>query len=314
MDNGHLNKNKSKGEAETMKRNLMTIITIILLALMLASFTMMAWAAEEPKPAEKKQEEAKVTGEIAASVLSAYIWRGQEMTRHSAVIQPSLTASYKGFTANLWGNLDTSPYSAAGQNYSSQHTETDMTLSYSRKFGMVQAGAGYIYYALAAPYSGGIDPLDAQEIFVSLGLDTILAPTLTVYKEIDHYHQWYATLGISHTFALHEKIGLKMAATASYLKSEDATISADAIRYPKFDGDAAPTADKFNNFHDGTLLIALPFAVTKNITVTPLMTYVFPLSQDAKYEMRGRGLQGAAVASDKDSSFLYGGVTLSFTF
>jgi hypothetical protein len=44
------------------------------------------------------------------------------------------------------------------------------------------------------------------------------------------------------------------------------------------------------------------------------MTYVFPLSQDAKYEMKGRGLQGAAVASDRDSSFLYGGVTLSFAF
>ena len=78
---------------------------------------------------------------------------------------------------------------------------------------MVQAGAGYIYYGLAAAVPGGTDLLDSQEIFVSLGLDTILAPTLTVYKEIDHYRQWYATLGVSHTFALHEKIGLKLAAT-----------------------------------------------------------------------------------------------------
>jgi len=291
-----------------MKRNLKTKMTMILLALILASFPITARAAEEPKSTGEKQEEAKVTGEVAASVLSAYIWRGQELSRHSTVIQPSLTVSYQGFTANLWGNLDTSPYGAAGQNYSSQYTETDVTLSYSRKFGIVQAGAGYIYYALAAPYSGATDPLDSQEIFVSLGLDTILTPTLTVYKEIDHYHQWYATLGISHTFALHEKIGLKLAATASYLKSED------AATYAKYDDHSLATTDKFNNFHDGTLLIALPVAVTKNITVTPLMTYVFPLSQDAKYEMKGRGLQGAAVASDRDSSFLYGGVTLSFAF
>lgn len=283
-------------------------MAIVLLALMLVSAPMIAMAAEEPKPAEKKQEEAKVTGEVAASVLSAYVWRGQELTRHSTVIQPSLTASYKNFTANLWGNLDTSPYGAAGQNYSSQYTETDVTLSYSRKFGMVQAGAGYIYYALAAPYSGAVDPLDSQEVFVSLGLDTILAPTLTVYKEIDHYHQWYATLGVSHTFALHEKIGLKLAATASYLKSEDATT------YAKYDGDALPTTEKFNNFHDGTFLIALPVAVTKSITVTPMMTYVFPLSNDAKNEMKGRGLQGTAVPADRNSSFLYGGITLSFAF
>ena len=139
------------------------------------------------------------------------------MTRHSVVIQPSLTASYKGFTANLWGNLDTQPYAAGDEEYSSNFTETDVTLSYSRKFGMVQAGAGYIYYGLAAAAPGGTDLLDSQEIFVTLGLDTILAPTLTVYKEIDHYRQWYATLGVSHTFALHEKIGLKLAASASYL-------------------------------------------------------------------------------------------------
>jgi hypothetical protein len=30
--------------------------------------------------------------------------------------------------------------------------------------------------------------------------------------------------------------------------------------------------------------------------------------------MKARGLQGAAVPSDKDSSYLYGGVALSFTF
>jgi hypothetical protein len=274
----------------------------------LVSSPLTARAAEEPKPAEKKQEEAKVTGEVAASVLSAYIWRGQEMTRHSAVIQPALTASYKDFTANIWGNLDTSPYGAAGQNYSSQHTETDITLSYSRKFGIVQAGAGYIYYALAAPYSGATDPLDSQEIFVSLGLDTILAPTLTVYKEIDHYHQWYVLLGVSHTFALHEKIGLKLAATASYLKSED------AATYAKYDGDSLATAEKFNNFHDATVSVSLPVAVAKHITITPLVTYVFPLSNDAKYEMKARGLQGVSAPSDRGSSFLYGGITLSFAF
>ncbi|MCK7468357.1 MAG: hypothetical protein MZU91_09745 [Desulfosudis oleivorans] len=286
---------------------------MVLLALILASFPMIARAAEEAKPcAERKRlphepEEDKVTGEVAASILSAYIWRGQELTRHSVVIQPSVTASYKGFTANLWGNIDTKPYAAGNQSYSSNFTETDVTLSYSRKFGMVQAGAGYIYYGLSATTPGGTDLLDSQEIFVTLGLDTILAPTLTVYKEIDHYHQWYATLGVSHTFALHEKIGLKLAAQVSYLKSEDETT------YPEFDSNSVATTDKFNNLHDGVVSISLPINVITNLTVTPTMTYVFPLSSDAKYEMRGRGLQGTT-PSDRDSSYLYGGVVLSFAF
>jgi len=281
---------------------------VALLALMLTSMPMAARAAEEPKPAEKKQEEAKVTGEIAASVLSAYIWRGQELSRHSVVIQPSATVNYRGFTANVWGNLDTDPYSVTDGENSSNYTETDVTLSYTHKFGIVSAGAGYIYYGLAAATPGGQDLLDSQEIFVSLGLDTILAPTLTVYKEVDHYHQWYATLGISHTFALHEKVGLKLAAQASYLKSDDETT------YAKYDSNFLATTDKFNNFHDGVVSLSLPVAVTGNLTITPTVSYVFPLSDDAKYEMRARGLQGAANPSDRDSYYVYGGVTLSLTF
>ena len=283
-----------------MKNNLKTRIIMALLTVILASLPAMAGAAETTS-------EDKVIGEVAASVLSAYIWRGQELTRHSAVIQPSITASYKGFTANAWGNLDTDPYSAGDEEYSSNFTETDVTLSYSKKFGMVQAGVGYIYYGLSGAAYGGIDLKDSQEVFVSLGLDTILAPTLTVYKEIDHYHQWYATLGIAHTFALHEKIGLKLAAQASYLKSED------AATYSEYDGDALATDDEFNNFHDGMISIALPVAVTGHLTITPTATYVFPLSGDAKDEMKGRGLQGTT-PSERDGSYLYGGMILSFAF
>ncbi len=306
-----------------MKRTMKKIVTAILLLLTIAALPVISGAEEaktapeqkpavgeaatQQKPAEQKPED-KVTGEVAASILSAYIWRGQELSRHSVVIQPSLTASYKGFSANVWGTLDTRPYAAGSESYSSNFNETDVTLSYSRKFGIVQAGAGYIYYALGALAPGAPDPQDAQELFVSVGLDTILQPTLTVYKEISHYHQWYATLGVSHTFALQERVGLKLAAQVSYLKSEDETT------YPKFDGNSLATTDKFNNFHDGTFSVSLPVSVTKNITVTPLVTYVFPLSDDAKYEMRARGLQGAVVPSDRDSTYLYGGVTLSFAF
>lgn len=281
-----------------MKKYLKTTMMIIFLMLISASFPMSTWAVEEDK----------VTGEVAAGVLSAYIWRGQELTRHSVVIQPSLTASYKGFSANAWGNLDTKPYSAVDEEYSSNFTETDVTLSYSKKFGPVQAGAGYIYYGFAAAVPGGTDLLDAQEVFLTAGLDMIASPTFTVYKEIDHYHQWYATLGVSHTFTLHEKAGLKLAAQVSYLKSEDATT------YPQFDADSLATTNKFNNFHDGMISVCLPIAATGHLTITPTATYVFPLSDDAKYEMRARSLEGAANPSDKDSSYLYGGIMLSYAF
>lgn len=285
---------------------------MIIFTLLIVMAVPVVAGADEQKPAEQKQEqkpeEDKVTGGIDLIVLSAYIWRGQELTRNSVVVQPAATVNYKGFSVNVWGNLDTKPYSAANANYGGKYTETDYTISYSKKFGILQVTPGYIYYALGAPYSGATAPLDSQEVFLTLGLDTILSPTLTAYKEIDHYHQWYFLLGVSHTFALHDKVGLKLAASASYL------VSNDENTYARYDSNSLATTDKYNNFHDGTVSVSLPVAVTKSFTITPTTSYVFPLGDDAKYEMKGRGLQGAVTLSDRNSSFLYGGVTLSITF
>jgi len=51
----------------------------------------------------------KTTGDFTAAVMSQYVWRGYELSRNSIVIQPSMTVGYKGFSVNLWGNLDTNP-------------------------------------------------------------------------------------------------------------------------------------------------------------------------------------------------------------
>ena len=285
-----------------MEKKVKKVNCLLAILLLFAAMSANISLAEDAAPVEKP------TGELAISALSSYIWRGQELTRGSVVFQPSATIGYKGFSFNVWGNLDTKPYSAASANYSGKYTETDLTASYAKKLGILQVTPGYIYYALGAPYSGAAAPLDSQEVFLTLGLDTILSPTLTAYKEIDHYHQWYFLLGISHTFALHEKVGLKLAATASYLKSEDEGT------YARYDSASVTTTEKYNNFHDGTVSVSMPVAITKSLTVTPTASYVFPLCDDAKYEMKGRGLQGVAGPPDRNSYFVYGGITLSFAF
>jgi len=309
-----------------MKNHINKIITVVLLLLMVAVFPVISQAEDQPpvqqpaqtpeqkpaqtqvqQPAEQKPDEDKVTGEIDFSVLSAYIWRGYEQTRDSVVIEPSVTIGYKGFSLNVWGNMDTRPYSVGDAQYASQYTETDYTLSYSRKFGILQVTPGYIYYALGAPYAGAAAPPAAQEVFLNLGLDTILQPTLTAYKDIDHYREWYFLLGVSHTFEFNKVVSLKLAASASYLLSTDATT------YAKYDSNSVATTDKFNNFHDGTASVSLPIAVYKTLSVTPILSYVFPLSDDAKYEMKAKGLEGVD-PTQRNSTYLYGGVTLSCTF
>jgi len=321
------------------------VTAVLLLVLMIFSFTF-ASAAEEKPAAETKipaadtakpvavettktaadataqaAAEEKPTGDLTVTSLSQYIWRGYELSRNSIVVQPSATIGYKGFTANVWGNLDTRPYFAGtgSTSYASTWNETDLTLSYTKTLGLFNLGAGYIYYGLGSLNKDAPDRADAQEIFATVSLNTILSPTLTAYKEIDHYRNWYFLLGVSHAFEFSKTVSLKLAASASYLLSTyaDATLfnaGAGYGGYPRFDGNSQATDDKFSNFHDGSVTVSLPVKATAYITITPTISYVFPLSDDAKYEMKGAGMKGTATASDRDSSFIYGGLAASFTF
>ena len=253
-------------------------------------------------------EEEKPTGDFTTAVLNQYIWRGYELSRNSIVIQPSMTLGYKGFSVNLWGNLDTKPYSPVDASYTGTWNETDLTLSYSTTLGLFNVGGGYIYYSLASLNKDAADRNDSQELFATVSLNTLLSPTLTVYKEIDHYRNWYFLLGISHVFELNKMMSLKLAASAGYL------LSTDEVTYPKFDSNAVATTDKFSNFHDGTLSVSLPIKATDRITITPTLSYIFPLTGDAKDEMKGLGLEGTASPSERDSSFFVGGILASFSF
>jgi hypothetical protein len=269
-----------------MKRNLKKDIAALVVAtLAIAAFGLMPAYGNERKP----------SADFSVSALSAYIWRGQELSRDSIVVQPSMTVSYGGFSANLWGNLDTEPYTSSDEEDDSANwNETDWTLSYGRQCGPVGAELGYIYYAL-----DGFD--DSQEVFLSLSLDTLLAPTLTVYKDFDHYPHWYILLDMSHGFEITDIVSLELSASASYLKSEDKSA------YPEIDN-GEPSGKKFSNFHDGTIAASLPISVSQYVTVTPTIAYTFALGGDASDQMKWFSQKG------DDDSFVYGGVTLSFAF
>lgn len=236
------------------------------------------------------QEDDGLTGEIEIAALSRYIWHGQELSRHSIVLQPSLTLSYKGFSANVWGNWDSDPY------FNGDHwNETDYTLSYDGEYGLLTFGAGYCYYDM-----DGSD--DSQEVYLTLGLNTLLAPTLTVYREVGYDLYWYFLMSISHSFPLTEKISLDLSASVSYLSSDNAG------KYPEVDGDGNETGREFDNFHDGTLTLRLPYTVSDRITVTPTLSYTFPLCTEARREMDYFSMTG------QDHHFLYGGVSFAYSF
>jgi hypothetical protein len=265
-----------------MKNRAIKLPAVTAIGFLILTFSSMnLWAEGDAKP--------KASADVG--VFSQYIWRGYELSKDSIVIQPSITVGYKDVSFNLWGNLDTDVYNDSRDE--AKFNETDMTLSYEKSFGMVSLGAGYIYYALDA-----ID--DSQEVYLSVGLDTLLSPSLTVYREIAHLPSWYISLGISHSFKLPKEMTLDLAGSVGYYYSDDDS-------FVEVDDNLNATTNKYNAFHNGLISVGLTIPVGKYFSVVPMIAYSFPLTNDADNLIKSASL------SDK-SDFVFGGVTASISF
>jgi hypothetical protein len=298
----------SNAEKHRESMGLRAVLGFIVLILIMVPVTIMA--EEKPPtygtgaalaPGEGTRVATSDQGEnerptLSADVafLSQYVWRGYGLSKDSLVIQPSATAGYKGFSLNLWGNFDTDVY--AGPNKGkSKWNETDLTFSYERNFGPVGVGAGYIYYYYP------VDIIeDTQEFYLSVGGDVALAPTLTVYWDVDEYPGWYFNLGVSHSFDLPHEITLDLAGSVGYYISKNDSIV-------DYDHNLNSTTNRYNNFQDGLLSIGLSIPFWKYFTAVPLLAYSFPLCNVAGNMLR-------AISISNDASHLFGGVTLSMVF
>jgi hypothetical protein len=246
---------KEEKKMRTLKKT--GVFTIMMVMLLCGAY---AWAEEEGP-----------SGEADVAFLSQYVWRGYALSDSSLVIQPSISAGCKGFGLNLWGNLDTD-YDDTGKDFN----ETDLTFSYDKRFGKVGLGLGYIYY--------GLEGEDTQEFYASVSLDTILAPTLTVYRDYDLFDSWYVLLGVSHSFGLTEKVSLDLGGSVSYYSYDDRD---------------------YSELHDALISASIAIPIGKNCSLTPSLAYTFPLSSKAKAELKDM---------DGDDSHLVCGITLSIAF
>ena len=117
--------------------------------------------------------EDKPTADFSTGIYSQYVWRGFALSDSSVVIQPSMSVAYKGFGVNFWGNLDTDEVGTDSKNWN----ETDLTISYEGSINKIGYGFGWIYYNV-----DGAD--ETEEVYASISVDTLLAPTLTFYNDI----------------------------------------------------------------------------------------------------------------------------------
>ena len=118
-----------KGLFSTAARLGVLIVTMAMVVLM--SFTWVRAAEEQPAPPlEAAPAEETLTASLSLDVLSQYIFRGVAYSADSVVLQPTLTAGYKGFSVAVWGNLDTNEKLYRGRE---MWNETDLTISYARE-------------------------------------------------------------------------------------------------------------------------------------------------------------------------------------
>jgi len=249
----------------------------------------LAVQAEAAKPAGKLIPE-DLTADFNVSLYSQYIWRGLELSRDSLVIFPTMTVAYKGFAVNIWVDLDTNFAGTAKKEFKLQ--ETDITVSYSNSYEpwKLNYSVGWILYdyqPTAGEPDGTIRDTKNQEIFLSLGVDTLLKPTFTVYNEIEIGQAWYFSLGLSHSFAIYKDWSLDVGGWVSYLHDK--------------------SNDDFSNFHDGNISAGLKIPINNYLSIKPNIQYSFALSGDAAQRIRNNS---EALFHHRQDNFVYGGLII----
>lgn len=295
-------------------------LSILMLALLATTFFAGSVLAVEPKKVDDKEVHevetekgvtlvhtvepptSPVSGSASVGVYNRYIFRGYELSTNSFVVQPAISVSYKGFTGSLWGNIDsdehvTQTLSAPDREGHKSFNEIDLTLSYTHVFGKLGLTGGYIYYG--TKYTA-----ETEELFISATYDTLLKPTLAVYRDITSYPGTYMNLSVSHSLPVFKEITLDMGASAGYFIGNDDYWKT----YEKNTDDY--TGKKYRGFHDGMVKAGFTIPVAKNIVVQPLFQYWFPLSGKAGREINGNSYN---FNGKLDDTFVYGvGITMSF--
>ena len=284
--------------ALAFKRIRLCVLSLVALSLVMISST--------PLRAEGEEED-KPTANVSADILSQYIWRGMAYSQGSAVIQPSVTASYKGFSLNVWGNLDTDAKFQNNPSKGVKWTETDVTLSYTREiYGALSGTLGGIYYGYGLDSVMGATVDDSLEVYGGL---SYAFPWFTVgvtgYREVSHYPGWFVQFDLSRNFKLPcWDMSVDLGTSFYYLNSSDSTA------YPAdFDSQGNPidNGSAFAGMLSGQLAAALNIPIGKYLTVSPRIGYAFPLSGNATNLIR-------YVSWDGIQNHVFGGLRISASF
>jgi hypothetical protein len=283
-----------------------TLRMLVLTVIVAWGITAQGFCADEKIPDEKVPEE-KITGSASVGVLNRYIFRGYEIGKSGLVIQPSLSASLKGFSATFWGNIDTNQRNTTTAAFANEgrkgFNETDLTLSHTHAFGKLSLTGGYTFYSVK--YAE-----DTEEFFATIAYDILTKPTLSIYQDVNAYPGTYMNLSFAHSFPVYKKVTLDLGASFGYFVGRGNFWKT----YERSTGDY--TGSTYKGFHDGMVKAGLSIPVTSAFMVQPIAQYYFPLSGDANRTM-GYDTAGNKIAFNHNGYVPYSlvaGINLTYNF
>ena len=226
-------------------------------------------------------DEEDFSAYLEAGFFNRYVWRGINVA-DDPVIQPAFGVSWKGLTAEAWGNLDLTDVNGTRGRLS----EVNISLEYAWSAGMVELATGAVYYS----FPQGSDEA-TTEVFGRLGLDVPLNPTVTLYRDVDEAEGFYVSLGIGHSIE-----GL-VRSTGGVAVGLDLGL------------EAGYGSDKHNRFYYGAgsapadllLSAGFPIGLGNSLTITPVAAYAHLLDRKVRDALGQR-------------SHFFFGVTLVYEF
>jgi hypothetical protein len=224
---------------------------------------------------------------ISSDFYSKYIWRGQNLN-DDYVFQPGITASYAGFTAGVWGNLDMTSY---GDN-SGEFTEVDYSIDYS---GDVPGVKGVSYAVGLINYHFPSASGDTTEVYWGLAFDLPLSPSVSVYHDIDQIEGTYASFAIGHDFGTIAELAEGMPVGMDF----SAALGLGDKDYNAGYWDAGEDA----GLNDLMLSVSFPFEFA-GFSVSPSLNYVTIVDGGIR----------STDAYDTSSDYFFTGISLSKSF
>ena len=156
--------------------------------------------------------------------VSKYIWRGFK-SAGTPSYQPNIAFGYKNLTVSSWSNFAHTAFGDSG--FAGNHfTEHNLVVDYGFALNeKVAVNVGWINYAFPNLNDGRY----TNEIYGSVGIDTILAPTFAVYADPHAADGMYYNFGIGHGFPIADSgMALNLSASVGYnqrLFIETSTVS-----------------------------------------------------------------------------------------